>query len=163
MKNKEKPPSAKGSVLSRTRPHSYPTKFPAEIVAGTPKIYPTKFPTEIRRGPRKFTPRKILRILRGDPCAEWALTQLFADLPHRKYFRRGPRNLPHAKSCGFYAGTPVPSPEGNIRMKNKEKPLPQKGAYLVVRDRIAERALTQLLADLPHRKYFRRGPRRALS
>ena len=105
-----------------------------------------------------------------------------------------PENLPHQISCGNSAGTPVPSPEGNIRMKNKEKPLPQKGAYLVVRNRIhtpqnflrkfgggpenlphakslrifrgdpcAEWALTQLLADLPHRKYFRRGPRRALS
>ena len=61
-------------------------------------------------------------------------------------------NLPHKISCGNSSGTPkftprkilwilhgdpdAPSPEGNIRMKNKEKPLPQKGAYLVVRDRI---------------------------
>ena len=70
---------------------------------------------------RIHTPQNFLRKFGGDPCAEWALTQLLADLPHRKYFRRGPD---------------APSPEGNIRMKNKEKPLPQKGAYLVVRDRI---------------------------
>ena len=30
-----------------------------------------------------------------------------AVLPHRKFFRRGPRFIPHEKSCGFYAGTPV--------------------------------------------------------
>ncbi len=45
----------------------YPTKFPAEIVAGTPIIYPTKFPAEIIAGAPDFTPRKILRILRGGP------------------------------------------------------------------------------------------------
>ena len=98
-------------------------------------------------GPPIYTPRKIL-----------------TDFP------RGPRILPRSKSCGFYTGTPkiyptkfpaeivvgtpVPSPEGNIRMKNKEKPLPQKGAYLVVRDRIF--TPRKILTDFP------RGPLRGM-
>ena len=47
----------------------------------------------------------------------------------------------------------------NIWMKCAKKPLSQKGAYLVVRDRIAEGALTKQFADLPQPKIgdFRPG------
>ena len=57
------------------------------LSAGAPDIYPTKFPAEIVAGTPKNTPHKILTD-----------------------FLRGPRILPHEKSCGFYAGTPELTP-----------------------------------------------------
>ena len=47
----------------------------------------------------------------------------------------------------------------NIWMKCAKKPLSQKGAYLIVRDRIAEGVLTKQFADLPQPKIkdFRPG------
>ena len=47
----------------------------------------------------------------------------------------------------------------NIWMKCAKKPLSQKGAYFLVRDRIAEGALTKQFANLPQPKIrdFRPG------
>ena len=111
--------------------------------AGTPKSNtPQNFLRKLLRGPRRFTPpsflrkfggdpenlthAKSLRIFRGDPCAEGTLTQLLADLPHRKYFRREPRMKAPPKILS--AGTPKIYPtkfpaeiRRGPRMKNTRK------------------------------------------
>ena len=53
----------------------------------------------------------------------------------------------------------------NIWMKCAKKPLSQKGAYLIVRDRVAEGALTKQFADLPQPKIkdFRPGTPEVMS
>ena len=54
-------------------PENLPHKISCGNYCGGPEVYPTKFPAEIIAGAPIFTPRKILRILRGDP-EEYAFT-----------------------------------------------------------------------------------------